>query len=175
MQIEQVLRLAGVTPDELDAIAVGVGPGAFTGLRVGLATAQTLGHALQIPVHGMSTLDVLAFATGRDEPFAVITDARRREYFWATYSRHDARATTPTVGTPATACVELAGLTVMGPPGTPAIEGLEVLEGDEPSGAALCGLVLARLDRGQPLDDPTPLYLRRPDVTPSVGPKSVLA
>ena len=175
VQIDQVLSEAGVKPADLDAVAVGIGPGAFTGLRVGLATAQTLGQALQVPVHGMSTLYVLAFATGRDEPFAVVTDARRREFFWATYSRHDARATTPSVGTPAAAREALAGMTVICPPGTPAIEGLQLLEGEVPSASALCRLVLARLERGEPPDAPVPLYLRRPDVTPSSGPKSVLA
>lgn len=175
VQIDQVLREAGTTPAELDAVAVGTGPGAFTGLRVGLATAQALGQALQIPVHGVSTLDVLAFDTGREGPLAVVTDARRRELFWATYARHDARATAPMVGTPAAAREALDGLTVVGPRGTPPIEGLVVVACDDPSGAALCRLVLARLERGQPLDAPVPLYLRRPDVTVSAGPKSVLS
>jgi tRNA threonylcarbamoyladenosine biosynthesis protein TsaB len=174
VQIDQVLRGAGVRPKELDAVAVGIGPGAFTGLRVGLATAQAMGLALQIPVHGVSTLDVLAFATDRDQPFAVVTDARRRELFWATYRRHDARLSAPTVGTPAAAREVLTGMTVIGPPGTPAIDGLDLVEGGEPSGSALCRLVQSRLEQGQEVEPPIPLYLRRPDVSPASGPKSVL-
>ena len=60
--VESVLRTAGVDRRELTAIAVGTGPGPFTGLRVGLVTARTLGHALGIPVLGVCTLDVLALA-----------------------------------------------------------------------------------------------------------------
>lgn len=175
VQIDEVLRGAGVNPADLDAVAVGIGPGAFTGLRVGLATAQTLGQALQIPVHGVSTLDVLAFATQCEGPFAVVTDARRREFFWATYRRHDVRSSAPTVGTPAAAREALGGMTVFCPPRTPAIDGQRVVEGGEPNGEVLCRLVLSRLAKGQSAEAPVPLYLRRPDVTPSAGPKSVLA
>ncbi len=175
VQINEVLHAAHMTPSDLDVIAVGIGPGAFTGLRVGLATAQALGQALQIPVHGMSTLDVLAYGTGRTEGFAVVTDARRREFFWATYTGYESRSTAPTVGSALVARDALLGLTVICPPDTPAIDGLEPVAGDQPSGSALCRLVLARLARGEALDRPVPLYLRRPDVTPSSGPKSVLS
>lgn len=175
VQINEVLHAAHMAPTDLDAIAVGVGPGAFTGLRVGLATAQALGQALQIPVHGVSTLDVLAYDTGRTEGFAVVTDARRREFFWATYADYESRSTAPAVGSAVVACDALLGLTVICPPATPAIDGLDLVAGDQPSGSALCRLVIARLARGEVLDGPAPLYLRRPDVTPSSGPKSVLS
>ncbi|MET0525433.1 MAG: tRNA (adenosine(37)-N6)-threonylcarbamoyltransferase complex dimerization subunit type 1 TsaB, partial [Nocardioides sp.] len=59
--IEQVMDRADVTRRDLTRIAVGVGPGPFTGLRVGLVTARTLGFVLQIPVAGVCSLDVLAF------------------------------------------------------------------------------------------------------------------
>lgn len=175
VQIDEVLRESGVTPGDLDAIAVGIGPGAFTGLRVGLATAQTLGQALGIPVHGVSTLDVLAFATGWSDPFAVVTDARRREVFWATYSAHDAPLTAPAVGAPAAVREALSGWTAVGPAGTPAIDGLDLVVGDDPRGSALCRLVLTRIGGGELLEAPAPLYLRVPDVTLSSGPKSVLS
>lgn len=175
VQINEVLHAAHMTPTDLDAIAVGIGPGAFTGLRVGLATAQALGQALQIPVHGVCTLDVLAYDTGRTEGFAIVTDARRREFFWATYAGHESRSTAPIVGSPAVARNALLGLTVICPQGTPAIDGLNPVIGARPSASALCRLVLARLARGEALDGPVPLYLRRPDVTPSSGPKSVLS
>jgi tRNA threonylcarbamoyladenosine biosynthesis protein TsaB len=140
-----------------------------------LATAQALGQALTIPVHGVSTLDVLAFDSGRHGEFAVITDARRREFFWAVYAEHDTRSTTPRVGSAAAARDELSGFTVLCPPGTPAIDGLNPVMGDQPRASALCRLVMARLRRGELMDGPVPLYLRRPDVTPSSGPKSVLS
>lgn len=174
VQIEEVLRDAEVGPGDLEAVAVGVGPGAFTGLRVGLATAQALGLALRVPVLGACTLDHLAHATGRTEPFAVATDARRRELFWATYSGTGSRTTGPTVGSPDAARDALRGLPVVCPPGTPGIAGADVDPGDHPQGAALCRLVLERIGQGREHEAPAPLYLRRPDVAPAGSPKSVL-
>ncbi|MEO8106717.1 MAG: tRNA (adenosine(37)-N6)-threonylcarbamoyltransferase complex dimerization subunit type 1 TsaB [Actinomycetes bacterium] len=173
--IGEVLRASGAAPSDLGTIAVGVGPGAYTGLRVGLATAHALGLALQIPVHGMSTLDLLAFDTHRTEPFAIVTDARRREHFWATYSRFDQARSDPTVGTPDAARVALAGLDVVCPPGTPAIDGLAMYQGADPSAAALCEVVLHRLEAGLGTGAPTACYLRSPDVMPASTPKSVLS
>jgi tRNA threonylcarbamoyl adenosine modification protein YeaZ len=60
--IQQVLAAAGAVPDDLTGIAVGVGPGPYTGLRAGLVTARVLGSALGVPVHGACTLDVIARA-----------------------------------------------------------------------------------------------------------------
>lgn len=175
VQIDDVLRACRAIPTDLDAVAVGTGPGAFTGLRVGLATAQALGQALQIPVYGVSTLDILAFATSREQPFAIVTDARRREVFWASYDRYDVCTTTPSVGAPDIARAAFGDLPVIGPPGTPSIDGVAIAEGQHPSGLELCRLVVARLARGESLDGPAPLYLRRPDVTSPSRPKSVLS
>jgi tRNA threonylcarbamoyladenosine biosynthesis protein TsaB len=76
----------GVTLDRLAAIAVGVGPGRFTGLRVGVTTAKVMAQALRIPVVGIGTLDLVAYPlrhTRRD--VVAVVDARRREVFWARY------------------------------------------------------------------------------------------
>ena len=101
--ISQVLAEAGAVPGDLRAVAVGVGPGPYTGLRVGLATAHALGNALRIPVHGVCTLDAVAWATGRQEPFVVATDARRKEVYWARYDSCSSRVTEPAVGPPSDA------------------------------------------------------------------------
>ncbi|HZG92251.1 MAG TPA: tRNA (adenosine(37)-N6)-threonylcarbamoyltransferase complex dimerization subunit type 1 TsaB, partial [Pseudonocardia sp.] len=73
---------AGVELAELAAVVTGVGPGPFTGLRVGMVTAAALGDALGVPVHGVGTLDAIAADTPRGAPFVVVTDARRREVYW---------------------------------------------------------------------------------------------
>ena len=100
----------GVTPSGLDAVVVGVGPGPYTGLRVGMATAAAFGDALDIPVSGVCSLDGLAWnaiadATQREgETIIVATDARRREVYWATYRISDGRpvrVTEPEVARPA--------------------------------------------------------------------------
>src|SRR6188472_855871 len=87
--IDRALRETGLVRQDLTAIGVGIGPGPFTGLRVGLVTARTLGFVLELPVYGVCTLDVLAVeaadtgAVGAD--FVVATDARRREVYLASY------------------------------------------------------------------------------------------
>lgn len=86
--VREVLEAAGATPADLTDIAVGTGPGPFTGLRVGLVTAVTMGYALGVPVHGVCSLDVLAEQawTGGVGDLLVATDARRREVYWARYT-----------------------------------------------------------------------------------------
>jgi tRNA threonylcarbamoyl adenosine modification protein YeaZ len=83
-EIEATLAEAGVRPGQLDAIVAGLGPGPFTGLRVGLATAASMGQALGIPTYGVCSLDGLGRAAGPGRVL-VATDARRREVYFATY------------------------------------------------------------------------------------------
>jgi tRNA threonylcarbamoyl adenosine modification protein YeaZ len=102
VHVEAVLARAGVTPRQLDAVAAGVGPGPYTGLRVGLMTARALAHALGIPAHGICSLDVLARAAARQigSEFVVATDARRKEVYWASYVNGE-RVSGPSVDKPA--------------------------------------------------------------------------
>src|SRR5689334_13883574 len=102
--IADVLATAGATSRDVTAIAVGVGPGPFTGLRVGLVTARTMALALGIPVYGVCSLDILAAqAVGEgavDRPFLVATDARRKEVYWAAYDERGVRLGDPEVSRP---------------------------------------------------------------------------
>jgi len=91
---------AGAERGDLTGVAVGVGPGPYTGLRVGVVTARVLGAALGIPVYGVCSLDVLAADVEGDDGFAVATDARRREVYWARYDE-TGRWSGPHVGPPA--------------------------------------------------------------------------
>ncbi|MCO8275756.1 tRNA (adenosine(37)-N6)-threonylcarbamoyltransferase complex dimerization subunit type 1 TsaB [Actinoplanes sp. TRM 88003] len=83
-EIEGTLAEAGVRPADLGAVVAGLGPGPFTGLRVGLATAASMAQALGIPAYGVCSLDGLGRAAGPGRVL-IATDARRREVYWATY------------------------------------------------------------------------------------------
>ncbi len=89
--IEEVCALSGCTLEDVDTVAVDVGPGLFTGLRVGVATAKALGQALGVGVLGVSSLDVLAAGAVEAAPgdrsanVVAVVDARRGEVFAAAY------------------------------------------------------------------------------------------
>lgn len=104
--IARCLELAGCTPGDVTAVVAGLGPGRYTGMRVGIATAQAFAHARGIGVVGACTLDVLAQAVRHAvRPVWSAIDARRGEVFWAAYAADEApgllrRVTEPRVGRP---------------------------------------------------------------------------
>ncbi|OBI78782.1 tRNA N6-adenosine(37)-N6-threonylcarbamoyltransferase complex dimerization subunit TsaB [Mycobacterium sp. E740] len=136
---------AGVGVTDLDAVVVGCGPGPFTGLRVGMASAAAYGHALGVPVHGVCSLDAIGIDTAGDA--LVVTDARRREVYWARY-RDGVRIDGPAVNAPADV------------PG--AAEALD----RPPVYPTVAGLVRAVPDWTATPAPLIPLYLRRPDAKP---------
>ena len=170
--IEGVLADAGADRIDITAVAVGVGPGPFTGLRVGLVTARTLGAVLGIPVYGVCTLDVLAVEAvdlgAVDGTFHVATDARRKEVYWATYDEAGLRVAGPEVvrpGAVATATPVVGRGAVLYPDQFPAGRRPE-----HPSAAVLARVVAE--ERAE-LYDPEPMYLRRPDTSEPHQPKRV--
>lgn len=164
--VSRALDEAGVRPRQLDAIAVGVGPGPFTGLRVGVVHARVMALALGIPVHGVCTLDVIARQVAAELPgtaFLVATDARRREVYWRPYDLAGAPAGEPQVAAPndvpgagqlpaagAGAAMYPASFSQPVPP-----------LGPDP--AVLGAMVIEAVAAGRPLLTPQPMYLRRPD------------
>ncbi|MEU6989925.1 tRNA (adenosine(37)-N6)-threonylcarbamoyltransferase complex dimerization subunit type 1 TsaB [Streptomyces sp. NPDC046465] len=163
--VDRVLAEAGLGLDAVTGIVAGVGPGPYTGLRVGLMTADTFGLALGVPVHGVCTLDGLAYASGIEEgPFVVATDARRKEVYWARYDDVRTRVGEPAVDRPADIAAEVAGVPAVGagallyPDTFPDARAPEHV-----SAAALAALAAERLAAGEELLEPRPLYLRRPD------------
>jgi len=171
--IDAVLTEAGVTVAQLTGIAVGVGPGPFTGLRVGVTTARVLGAALGVAVHGVCSLDVIAADVESDEPFAVATDARRREVYWATYSPSGERLSGPDVTAPADLPAHVRQGPVAGSgPGLYSEIFADARPPVYPSAGTLIRIAAADLAAGR-IAAPQPLYLRRPDVTMPARPKSV--
>jgi tRNA threonylcarbamoyladenosine biosynthesis protein TsaB len=164
-----VLDTAGADRRDLTGIAVGVGPGPFTGLRIGLVTARTLGAVLGVPVQGVCSLDIIAAAVSVAGRFVVATDARRREVYWAAYDGSRSRTDGPAVVAPADVATELPAA------GTGALLYSDAfghsIEPEYPSAGALCAAIIAGQVEILP---PDPLYLRRPDATPPGPRKSVL-
>ena len=169
--IDRVLGEVDAIRQDVTAVAVGVGPGPFTGLRVGVVTARVLGLALGIPVYGVGSLDVLAARAvdeGVGEPFLATLDARRKELFWASYDGEGHRLDGPHVDRP----TELpADLLVVGdgPVRYPGSFGRT--SGPETPDAATLARVVVE-ERAE-LVDPEPIYLRRPDATVPGPPKKV--
>lgn len=169
--IAGLLAEAAVTGADLDAVVVGVGPGPFTGLRAGIATARTLAFVWDKPLHGVMSLEAIAFDAALDawrlgiDEFVVATDARRKEVYWARYRSTGGTADLldgPHVSDPA----EVPQLPVYG-----AGAGLypDVLHAvadfakAQPTASALGRSAVVRLVRGLPLLDTAPLYLRESD------------
>jgi tRNA threonylcarbamoyl adenosine modification protein YeaZ len=160
--IDRALHRAGAGRGDLTAIAVGTGPGPYTGLRAGLITARVLGRALDLPVDGVCTLDIIAAAVAPPGgEFLVATDARRKELYWARYSAAGERLDGPQV-CPATDLP--AGLPVAGEGALLYPElGAEPIGPRYPDAADLAALAAERIARGIPAAPAEPLYLRRPD------------
>jgi tRNA threonylcarbamoyl adenosine modification protein YeaZ len=155
---------------DVEHLVVGMGPGPFTGLRVGIATGQLVSAALGIRVHGVCSLDVIAaqyvadFAPADD--FAVATDARRREVYWARYAASGIRVGRPDVGS----AEKVPHIPVVGPAADIYAHLLSSVSGPrslDPGVLASVGLRLAGVGT-------EPLYLRRADATEPTRRKSVL-
>lgn len=155
--IDRVLTDSGLTPADVTTVVVGIGPGPFTGLRVGIAAGIAFAVGRDIPVLGISSHD--AVAIGMDA-CTVVTDVRRRELAWTTY-RDGVVVAGPALTTEATLATDV-DLTEF-----PDVRAVTV------SAAMLATAAQGRIDRGDDLSSLAPLYLRAPDATPSNGPKRV--
>jgi tRNA threonylcarbamoyl adenosine modification protein YeaZ len=172
--VDQVLRKAGAVRGDLTAVAVGTGPGPYTGLRAGLVTARVLGSALQLRTDGICSLDVIAAQAvpgAARSDFLVATDARRREVYWARYTADGERVAGPYVGKPADLPPDLPvageGAVLYPEPGRRA------LAPRYPAAGQLALIAVGRISAGLPPSVTEPLYLRRPDAREPGRPKRV--
>ena len=167
--IVAVLRQAGATVAEVTEIVVGLGPGPFTGLRVGVVTAQVLALTSGARLRGICSLDPIAAQhaaeDGPDGEYVVATDARRRELYWARYAADGTRIEGPAVARPA----DLPKLPTIGP-GVALYDELPAVAGPR----RLDPRTLVLRGPGLPEAGSTPLYLRRPDAAEPARRKSVL-
>lgn len=178
--IRDALHDAAAGPSDLSAIGVGLGPGAFTGLRVGIVTAKAMADALGIPAYGVCSLDLIAARhVNVGGSYAVMSDARRKQVYWAVYSEAGERLEDPELGRPDAVADLLRGrATFIAGAGAQihreAFAGFEILErGEYPSAIDLGRRVTASVAAGQATKALVPLYLRRPDAQPPGPPKQV--
>jgi tRNA threonylcarbamoyladenosine biosynthesis protein TsaB len=170
-EVERAAEAAGGW-GAVDSIAVGVGPGSFTGLRIGVATARALGASLDLPVRGVCTLDAFGRALGERGPGPVLAvlDGRRGEVFAALYSSAEERLWGPLVDSPQGLVARLAELPQ--PPlaaGSGAVRfrnelvgsGVEIPEDADPVHRVAARHVCALAAAGS--DASAPLYMRPPD------------
>lgn len=179
----QVCTDSGVGVAGITAVAVGVGPGPFTGLRVGVASALVFAHARGIPVHGVCSLDAVAHRAGLDgllpagEEYLVAADARRREVYWARYraGQWPDRLEGPSVARAADLPAPVRQLPAVGQGAVLYPEDLTDAGGQRQVDAAALGqIAIAGMGgQGPGLLAVEPLYLRRPDATVPGPPKPV--
>jgi tRNA threonylcarbamoyladenosine biosynthesis protein TsaB len=167
--VRRVCADAGIGPTELTDVVVGLGPGPYTGLRVGIVTGRVLAELAGARLRGICSLDVIAAqhaAAGPEGEFVVVTDARRKEVYWARYSLAEGKLPRLEDGPHVGFAADLPDLPAFG-----AGAGLyaDTLRADpefaeeQPDALYLGQFALARLAGGGQLPDSTPLYLRESD------------
>lgn len=168
--IVQCLDGSGIAAAGLSGVAVGMGPGPFTGLRVGIAAANAFALGAGKPVVRVASHDAVAFAhyrSGASGPLLVTTDARRHERYWSAYSGADVSALPvrdqgPGLGRPEALPDAITGY-----------EGYRRVDVDWVSAASVGLLAETLYAHGRAFAGPEPLYLRSPDVTLATAAKRV--
>lgn len=164
--ISKAVTESGLEINEITDVVVGVGPGPFTGLRVGLVTAKVFAHAREIPIHGICSLDAIAFDYA--SPCIVVTDARRKELYWARYD--GMRIGEPQVSKPEAIMEQFPAAEFVGPGAQlyPEVISGQVMELKAGSLAKLFAAGSVQLVEA------SPMYLRKPDAVEPTTRKSVL-
>jgi len=163
--IDEALTASGVEVRALSGVVAGMGPGPFTGLRVGIAAAKAFAIGAGKPLVPVVSHDAVAYdryAAGATGPLLVVTDARRREAYWTAYSGAD------DLGLP----IRLDGPGLAKPDELPHPE-VPRIETDVVPAGRLGMLAELRYANRLPMDADDALYVRSPDVTLSAGPKRV--
>lgn len=168
--IEAAIKTSGIRVTDLSGVVAGMGPGPFTGLRVGIAAARVFAFGAGIAVIPLVSHDAIAFAAlsqQPDEPLVVATDARRHELYWSAYSAADAAGLPVRVSGPSLAkAAELESALAD-------FSTYHRVEAQQVSAASLGLLAEALYANGRSFASDEALYLRSPDVTLSAGPKRV--
>ena len=159
--IDGIMSLAHKKMSDVDAIAVTVGPGSFTGVRIGLAAARAFGLALNIPVYGVTCFEAWSYHLGRS--CKVVLDSKRDDYFVQSFDANDNAIDEPSIQSAEQLKEQLPFAAI----GTGAFAlcdeiGCDVIYKISPIAVAVGRIALARVENAM---SPTPLYMRDADVT----------
>ncbi len=181
--ILDVLAEAGCGFSQLDLLAVTVGPGAFTGLRIGLAAARGMALASGVPCLGVTTLEAVAHGVPEGEraadPLLVVLDTKRADVYAQVFAPDLEPLGPPKALLPGALSglvpagrILVAGDAAARAAGALAEAGITVVlsaASGMPDAATVAGLAARRWRPGEPVDAPAPLYLRPPDARPATG------
>lgn len=159
--IQSMMQQAGLPMNAVEGVAVAVGPGSFTGVRVGLSTARGIGLALDIPVYGVTNLE--ATAAGLNEPVTVTLDTKRGDYYTQQFDKNGKAIGEPSIQS-ADDLKQQLPFTAIGDGAMKLAEeiGCDVAMKPQSSAISIAQIALSRLDNPLPAE---PLYLREADVT----------
>ncbi|WP_420368985.1 tRNA (adenosine(37)-N6)-threonylcarbamoyltransferase complex dimerization subunit type 1 TsaB [Curtobacterium sp. L1-20] len=164
--LAEVLAEVGITGAHVTGVVAGMGPGPFTGLRVGIAAARTFAAARGVPFLPLVSHDAVAADQSQDGPFVVLTDARRREVYWSAYDETGTRVAGPGLAKPDDLDEAIRA-------SRPDAVGWDRVTALSIPARRLGALAADRLASGAPFAQDAPLYLRDPDVTVPGAPKRV--
>lgn len=165
--IYSCLTQAGIAVTDLTGVVAGMGPGPFTGLRVGIVAARAFAFGAGLPVFRVVTHD--AIALGESSPVLIATDARRKEFYWSAYSGADGAGLPIREAGPALApASEL-------PNSVPDFARYSLREVPTVKAAQLARLAQLMNVNDREFAGEEALYLRSPDISVSAGPKRVTA
>ena len=165
VQIQKCLEAADKKSSDVTAVAVGVGPGPFTGLRVGIAAAKMFSEGVSAPIFGVGSLDAIAFAESLEKPTLVLTDARRSEVYFGLYQGRTRSLVPRTLLAPGVKKQAELEQELLG-----AGHSYQLASG-RVSAANLGLLALAQLTEGTASSVVAANYLRAPDAVPAKGKK----
>ena len=159
--IQSMMQQAGLPMNAVEGVAVAVGPGSFTGVRVGLSTARGIGLALDIPVYGVTNLE--AAAAGLNEPVTVTLNTKRGDYYTQQFDKNGKAIGEPSIQS-ADDLKQQLPFTAIGDGAMKLAEeiGCDVAMKPQSSAISIAQIALSRLDNPLPAE---PLYLREADVT----------
>ena len=165
LQIRKALSAANKKSSEVTALAVGLGPGPFTGLRVGIAAAKMFAEGVGAPIFGVGSLDTIAFTQELTQPTLVLTDARRSEVYIGLYhGKTSAGSPKVIMGPGVKKQADLEAELLASKQGYQSVSG-------SISAAALGLLALVQLSEGTANSSIVANYLRAPDAVPAKGKK----